>query len=144
MNSPFNIVLRKIFCKPILPKEIFWFLKFNSWFSHFVDFVKYWREELLTRHICKYEWIFKLALLGLLFQNKILMQRNEETLMRTYGGIEVTKKCKDCQIKRLDSVDKSNLVETNCRVFFFFRKQQIISSVEFAQTNNTSISLSSS
>ena len=62
------------------------------------------------------------------------MQRNEETLMRTYGGIEVTKKCKDCQIKRLDFVEKSNLVETNCRVFFFFRKQQIISSVEFAHT----------
>ena len=49
------------------------------------------------------------------------------------------KKCKDCLIERLDLIEKSNLVETNGRVFFFvFRKQQIISSVEFAQTNSTS------
>ena len=54
-NEKNNIGLGKIFSKPILPKEIFCFLKPNSWFSHFVDFVKYWREELLTRHICKYE-----------------------------------------------------------------------------------------
>ena len=46
---------------------------------------------------------------------------------------EITKKCKDCQIKRLDFVEKSNLVETDGRVFL-----QIISSVDFALTNNTS------
>ena len=59
---------------------------------------------------------------------------------------EITKKCKDCQIKRLDFVDKSNLVETDGRVFFTNNficgfctyKQHIMVDLQFGQLSVSS------